>query len=469
MKFYLFGTMRTCFLTQLVLLLTVFFVSIPIIRADIITFQYEGELTGVDTELGGEFSVGDKFSGSYSFNTDSADPHFDDSSIYFHPDREFPNAISNMMISFSKDGIDYYTASATNGGISEDFWDEPFYYSIDIGPISGLSIESFVPDRLHLSWHVYFIWFGGAEFFYDLMINPAFHPNLPSTYLNPNSDLYDAEGNLVYSDNGNGFVDLIDDPEQPLFYSDGSPASTKNGFLFFDFLNSDDQLSKIRGHLNSVTLSSNIPSISIPDNKWIQIGLNTTPPTGSTVADIIGDDISAPYGSEWVVYSYQTSTNSYKLLSLTDAMHPGIGYWFIQITGTSITIDMPSASTGVGVTGSPACTSIPEGCFEIPLQTSNSVDAQWQMIGYPFRDSRNINKVRVVTAGLGSDCVLGCTLKEANEKGLVSEPMYHYDGTSYQLLTTEGSEPFKPWDGAWIATLPSASGQNPKLLIPAAN
>ena len=459
MKSYLFGTMRTCFLTQLVLLLTVFFVSIPIIRADIITFQYEGELTEVDTELGGEFSVGDKFSGSYSFNTDSADPQYDDS-IYFYPDWSFPNAISNMMISFSKDGIDYYTASATNGGIYEDFWDEP-YYSIDIDSISGLSIESFVPDRLYLSWIV-----SGAEFFYDLMISPGFQPNISPIYINPYRDYYDAEGNLLYDDDN--YVDLVYDPEQPLFYSDGSPARTQNGSFSFYFLNSDDQLSKIWGNLNSVTLSSNIPSISIPDNKWVQIGLNTTPPTGSTVADIIGDDISASYGSDWVLYSYQTSTNTYKQLNLTDTMHPGIGYWFIQVTDNPITIDMPNASTGVNVIQSPACPSF-DGCFEIPLQTSNSVDTQWQMIGYPFRDNRNIDKVRVITRDVGSDCFVGCTLKEANEKGMVSEPMYHFDGTSYQQLTTEGSEPFKPWDGAWIATLPAASGQHPKLLIPATN
>ena len=149
-------------------------------------------------------------------------------------------------------------------------------------------------------------------------------------------------------------------------------------------------------------------------------------------------------------------------------MLPGIGYWFIQVTGNPITIDMPNASTAVNVIQSPACPSF-DGCFEIPLQTSNSVDTQWQMIGYPFRDSRNIDKLRVVTTDVGSDCFVGCTLKEANEKGLVSEPMYHFDGTSYQQLTTEGSEPFKPWDGAWIATLPAASGQNPKLLIPATN
>ncbi len=237
--------------------------------------------------------------------------------------------------------------------------------------------------------------------------------------------------------------------------------------LAFKELGNQDR-SWIIGDVFSVTLVSRISTTIVPNNKWLQIGLKTAPPVGSTVADIIGDDISGSYGSEWVIYSYETSTNSYRQLSPTDTMLAGVGYWFIQTTGNPVTIDMPEASTDVNVRQSPACSSF-EGCFEIPLQTSSSYETQWQMIGYPFRDYGAIDKIRVVTAGIGSDCFTGCTLAEANEKYLVSEPLYHYDGTSYQQLTTEGYEPFEPWDGAWIATLPYAAGQNPTLLIPATN
>ena len=94
-------------------------------------------------------------------------------------------------------------------------------------------------------------------------------------------------------------------------------------------------------------------------------------------------------------------------------MLPGIGYWIIQVTNHPIVIDMPSESTSVNVRVHPACTSIRKGCFEIPLQTPHSVDTQWQMIGYPFRDSRKIDKIRVVTTGLPSVCFIGCTLKRS--------------------------------------------------------
>jgi len=460
MKSYLFGTIRTRFLKQLILL-PVFFVSAPVIQADIITFRYEGELIHVDAPLEETFSVGNSFSGTYTFDSDT--PPVDDGLAYV----EYPNAIIDM--SFNSGN---FMASADNGSMSEDYFDAvSSFFTIDFESPSSTSIAGLNPHSIFMRWD--------ATYDYTSIIDsdPSFNPYSPTPWdslieyaingggADPDEldlNYFDVNGNLVYSYE----TGVIGNPNQALFRSDGTPVSS--GFFYLSFKTAQDSYLRTSGILNSITLVSNIPSTSIPDNKWIQIGLKTAPPAGSTVADILSDDISASYGSEWVVYSYQTNTNTYKQLALTDTMLPGVGYWLIQVTGNPITIDMPDASTDVNVIQSPACSSL-DGCFEIPLQTSNSVDVQWQMIGYPFRDSGKIDKVRVVTSSVGSDCFVGCTLKEANEKGLVSEPMYHYDGTSYQQLTTDGSETINPWDGAWIATLPTASGEAPKLLIPATN
>ena len=45
------------------------------------------------------------------------------------------------------------------------------------------------------------------------------------------------------------------------------------------------------------------------------------------------------------------------------------------------------------------------------------------------------------------------------------DTLYHFNGTSYQHITPGGSESFDPWEGAWIAVLPAAYGQSPKLFI----
>jgi len=211
------------------------------------------------------------------------------------------------------------------------------------------------------------------------------------------------------------------------------------------------------------TDAGKVPTISVPHNQWMQIGLNTQPATGSTVADILGDDISGTYSTDWAIFSYQAG--SYTELALTDLMETGIGYWLIQATGNTVTIDMPSSSSGVYVTHSSACTST-EGCFEIPLEV-NADGTQWQMVGYPFRDSRNVDKIKVVTDS--GTCASGCTLSEAS--ALVSDKLWHYDAgaNGYLELVENGSENLNPWDGAWFAILPAANGLSPKLLIPANN
>ena len=332
--------------------------------------------------------------------------------------------------------------------------------------VSGPPIINFVPYVMAIEWvsSRFNIPNGVSKTTYPggPIIYPGFNPDLPPYEASPNQNYYSADGTLVYN-HLEGLIGLLN---QPLFDENGYPAHGNGSRSFqFHFSNSiSGSGSTVTGDLKSVTVSNRISTITIPENTWLQIGLKTAPPVGSTVADIIGDDISGSYGSEWVIYSYETSTNSYSQLSPTDTMLAGIGYWFIQTTGNPVTIDMPDASTDVNVRQSPACASF-EGCFEIPLQTSESYEPQWQMIGYPFRDNGAIDKIRVVTTGIGSDCFTGCTLAQANEKNLVSDPLYHYDGTSYELLTTDSDDFFEPWDGAWIATLPYAIGQNPTLLI----
>ncbi len=324
MKFYLFGTMRTCFLMQLVFL-TVFFVSVSVVRADIVTFQFEGELTRVDTPLEEEFSVGDSFVGTYTFESNT--PYPDDTGYFFYRD-----AILDMSLSSGA-----FTASASGGNIYYDFHNEEDATGVNFNQDLASSLDDFVPALMSVDWKFSNFGFpqgviGNIPFFDNLsngpLIYPGFDPNLPPFETSPAVEYYDTNGNLIYGPS----VGLVGNPDQPLFLDDGTPVTVGNGWFSFSFLDDGDQRPLIHGNLNSVTMISNIPSLIIPDNKWIQIGLNTAPPTGSTVADIIGDDISAPYGSEWVVYSYQTSTNSYKQLSLTDTMHPGIGYWFIQVT-----------------------------------------------------------------------------------------------------------------------------------------
>jgi hypothetical protein len=130
MKSYLFGTIRTRFLKQLILL-PIFFVSAPAIQADIITFRYEGELTHVDAPLEETFSVGNSFSGTYTFDSDT--PPVDGLAYV-----EYPNAIIDM--SFNSGN---FMASADNGSMSEDYFDAvSSFFTIDFGSQGSLFSET---------------------------------------------------------------------------------------------------------------------------------------------------------------------------------------------------------------------------------------------------------------------------------------------------------------------------------------
>ena len=112
------------------------------VRADIITFQYEGELTDVDAQLEGTFSVGDSFAGTYTFNSDTP---VDDAFIAYF---EYPNTIID--ISFNSGN---FMASANNGSMSEDYFDAvTSFFSVYSESISSPSIAGLDPNYISLGW-----------------------------------------------------------------------------------------------------------------------------------------------------------------------------------------------------------------------------------------------------------------------------------------------------------------------------
>jgi len=393
--------MKYNFLTQ-TLLLVLSLVFISNVWAVKVSIHYEGEVTKVDDPLKSQFAVGDKITGDLTYL------RLDWQEIYAY---QIPGYSADEYREYSAaDGIQDMSSSYNREG-------NVIY---ETSATSG-SVEQIIVDALVSSY-----------------VSSADSGRSVGDY------------NLIRSSVSTGY------------YRDGNKLESR--LVFSNGLSDTEVIGKLND--NSITTTYGAETKFIPDNKWIQMGLNSTPPEGSTVADIIGDDISAPYGEKWVVYSYQTDTNTYNKLNLTDIMLPGIGYWLIQATGNSLVIDMPDDSPPIETIKSPACPSEDRGCFEIPLAT-HSTDLQWQMIGIPFRIAlRPSQYLRIITNDILSSCYAGCTLEEASEKDIIKLPIYSYDDrkSSYKNIKDfdYGNVPI---GAAWIATLPAANGQNPKLLI----
>ena len=108
--------------------------SLSNVHASLVTYQLEGELTLVDSELSSEFSVGDTFRMAYTFDTNIPAEERQGSGAL-----EYSDVISAMSFSSGK-----YTASGTRGTVFVGF-NEPDTYQAFFIPLSGDIREGFSP------------------------------------------------------------------------------------------------------------------------------------------------------------------------------------------------------------------------------------------------------------------------------------------------------------------------------------
>jgi hypothetical protein len=202
---------------------------------------------------------------------------------------------------------------------------------------------------------------------------------------------------------------------------------------------------------------------TLPPNQWHQISLPATPPAqANTVGDVLADDITGTYASDWIVYFYDPVDNRYVDPGLTGTLQQGVGYWIIQNTGSTATLALPAGSTVTPVAISAACASF-SGCYDIPLSTVAGGN-RWNMAGHAFASGVRLSRVRVTTHD--GVCASGCTLDAARAANIVHNELWHYKGESYARLDSSSNATLIPWSGFWNATLPGAHTLAPKLLDP---
>jgi len=187
-------------------------------------------------------------------------------------------------------------------------------------------------------------------------------------------------------------------------------------------------------------------TISIPDRQWTLLSLPCQPTDSTTVADLFADDMlingaSAQYGSDWLVYTYDPSGangGGYNNPGENGSIKPGQGFWFIQLTGDTVTLDMPADSQPVSGQQSRACQS-GEGCLNVSLEGSEPAKTHWHLLGNPSLTNMSTADVRVST-----------------NAGFSNGEYVNYDGQSN----------VNAWLGFWFAELPGTAGQSPVLHLP---
>ena len=196
----------------------------------------------------------------------------------------------------------------------------------------------------------------------------------------------------------------------------------------------------------------------LPSGEWRQISLPADPgDNNNTVSAILADDIitdganEAVYGTDWVVYAYDSVDEKYIIKRLTDPLDQGVSYWIIQFTGSTVQLDMPDGS----VAG-------PDPFVVLLTPPADGVSAKWNMLGHPLNVPMNFSDYKIKTAS-GACSGQGCNPTQGEQNNIFHNKIWRYTGTEYEEIS--GDTPLNSWDGFWCATLESSRGLDAQLIM----
>lgn len=207
------------------------------------------------------------------------------------------------------------------------------------------------------------------------------------------------------------------------------------------------------------------PSYSLESGQWHQLVIPGKS-TGESVESLFADDLPASgYGRSWVIYRWDAQAGEYVDPGLTGEIPTGSGFWFIQLTGSSVSIDVPGVAAAL-LTKTPACSSA-NGCSEAPLVAKNT--STFNMVGSAQSISHGVDALRLRTSAGDGSCSGGCTHELAADLGLVDRSLWHYDGATNDYVNIADSGTLNVWESMWVRTQPSLAQGDAHYLFPAAS
>lgn len=190
-----------------------------------------------------------------------------------------------------------------------------------------------------------------------------------------------------------------------------------------------------------------LDNYELVSGKWRLISLPLDPGVNNSVNDIFGDDINAAYGTEWLIYGYDSVGKTYQSIGLDDSLKYGVGYWILQITGENVQLDMPANSVEATV---------------VPLMVSTEREkSQWSLSGYPLSIAKKFSDLVIKTSS-GKCADKGCDPNEANLQKIFHNEVWRLsqdDAVQYEKVS--GDTKLNPWDGFWCVTLEDANKVSP--------
>ena len=202
-----------------------------------------------------------------------------------------------------------------------------------------------------------------------------------------------------------------------------------------------------------------VASLAVPSNQWTLVGLPSNAEQ-STVADVFGsvlelDDLART----WIMFEYDpaNSDSGYRTMEPSDIMNAGTGYWFIQISGSAVELQVPAsgnpqianAQGGECIDGN-ACL---VADFPQPVRAAES----WSVLANPYPTAQSVSSVFI---GLVSGSEITTTSLDQQQPEIFHTAglfVYRYSGDppSYQLIDSTGT--LQPWEAGWLGVVPNAN------------
>lgn len=227
--------------------------------------------------------------------------------------------------------------------------------------------------------------------------------------------------------------------------------------------------------LFALSAEAAVSKLSVVNDEWTLITIPADPDSNGTVQRLIADDLPAgSYGDDWFMFGWQKQLSAqsgeyffdYVPLTPQSVLTAGQAYWFIQITGSTVELDLPNSLSDAEPRVIRGCQSI-VGCTSVPVEyvrNPANPDVSWNAIGVPRAESYDFKDIRVVAdSGV---CSTGCTLNEADAADLVFSTLFGFPNESTGYVSYTQSSTGEAWSGFWIGVLPGAENKGVRLEIP---
>ncbi|CAK8712852.1 hypothetical protein GKODMF_04420 [Candidatus Electrothrix gigas] len=227
--------------------------------------------------------------------------------------------------------------------------------------------------------------------------------------------------------------------------------------------------------------------LNLSANVWTMFSAPCIPPSGSaTVNDQLNGDLGtgAAYDLTWVMFRWNSATESYEQVQATDPLEQGVGYWIYSKQAGTLKIDNGTHTTdgATPVSGEDGyyddCSDygwIGQPCYKIDLTPPTLAEGtKWNLIGYPFVRNTDWAAVHVAySENNGATWLDAGTPSAADTSGYISKNGYVYNnsGSAYNVFDDTVSSPspgiLQPNKSYWIMSRFVSGVTNLALLAPA--